>query len=384
MAVFNRLWLTWPGVALVMLLQRTPVIWKAAELPFSLGPRFGNLFKWITGAVVSSSAYHTVTGATGDLTSKGSKTVVAGSNLQVHVQADKAVPVTATIEGELPPGVVSNLGAGGAVANGVIAFGGIPTTAGDYPVTVTVLTWGKIEDPVEQPERSIQVNFEITLPPPKITKNPVSIVVPQGGTAQLSVEVDFPEETTFQWQKTLDPPNYSNVVGATNSVLTVENATAAIEGAYRVRVTRNGITVTTPYVALTVDQTPTFDTWRLQYFDPGDSDGLELENPDHDSLVNAFEFLFDLNPKVPDSLQIPMATHEKIGQLDYAVFAFPPVIAYPNISYAFESTSDLKNGPWAELIHGQGGVIIAASASGTVLKIPYADQIYCRVKVETD
>ncbi|MCB1122436.1 MAG: immunoglobulin domain-containing protein [Verrucomicrobiae bacterium] len=375
--------LTWPGVVLMMLLQRTPVVWKAAETRFALGPRIADMLKWATGVVVTSAIYNTVTGATGDLSTVGNSTVVEGKTLQVAVRADKAVPVTAQIEGDLPPGIVSNLGEGGTVPVGTIAFSGVATTAGQYPVSVTVLTWEKIEQPVEQPERTIQINFQVTLPPPQITKAPQSILVPLGGTAELSVEVNFPEETTFQWQRNVGTSltQFADIEGATDSVYSVTHATLDIEGAYRVQVTRNDITETTPYVFLAVDQTPDYGSWRLLYFEAGQADSAPGDNPDFDAFVNAFEFLFDLDPSNTDSIPVPAAEHERIGQTDYAVFRFPALIEYPNLNYSFESASNLRNPVWTTLVHGLGGVIIEAGETSTLLKIPYADQVYCRVKV---
>lgn len=381
-----RLRLAWPGMLFLLLLQRTPVVWKAVETRFSPGPRMAYVLKWVTGAVVTSSIYNTVTGATGDLSSIGSTTVVEGSNLQVAVTADKAVPVTANIEGVLPPGIVSNLGEGGSVQNGVIAFAGEATTAGDYPVTVTVLTWEKIEEPVEQPERSIEVNFEVTLPPPEITKAPQSIVVPLGETAELAVEVNFPEETSFQWQRNTGSNlnQFSDIEGATESVYSVPNATPDIEGAYRVRVTRNGIPLTTPYVFVAVDQTPDYNSWSLRFFEEGAEGADPEDNPDFDAFNNALEFLFDLDPRHTDSLQVPAADIERIGQFDYAVFRFPALIGYPDLNYAFEMTGDIRNPVWTPLVHGQDGVIIEAMEEAMLLKVPFDDQTYYRVKVITD
>jgi hypothetical protein len=307
--------------------------------------------------------------------------------MQVAVRAERAVPVTAQLEGELPPGLISNLGEGGTVPVGTIAFSGIPTTAGDYPVKVTILTW-EDDSTYEGDPVFIQVAFEITLQPPEITKAPESIIVPLGATAELAVEVDDPDNTTYQWQRNEvgSLEDFADLEGETNAVYSVANATSELNGAYRVRVTKNGITITSePLAYLTVDETPDFRLWQRQQFDnPNSEDAEPWANPDGDSFINAFEFLFDLDPLNPETGQSPAITREQIGQTDYVVFTFPALIDYPDLAYAFESTEDLENGPWTQLMHALDGVIIEATESGTIIKLPIAAEVYLRVKVDTD
>ena len=377
--------LAWSGMALMMLLQRTPVQWIMAELRFSMGPRVMHVFKWIVGAGVTSAFYNTVTGATGDLSTVGNTNAIEGSNVQVAVRAERAVPVTAEIQGDLPPGLITNLGEGGSVPNGTIAIGGVASTAGDFPVTVTVLTWEALDEPTAQPERSIRIDFEITLEPPEIEKDPASIQVPLGGTAELTVEVEDPENTTYQWQKSLDLSDYDDIDGATESIFRIENVTEADSAAYRVQVTKNGIIRNSSFAFITVDAAPGYESWKEQQFDsPSSEDAEPGANPDHDAFVNAFEFLFDLDPEVADSVQAPAISREVIGSTEYIVFTFPALNDVPGLNYSFERKNDLKNGLWFPLVHGIEGVIVESSSEGTVLKLPNTAEAYVRVKMDTE
>lgn len=377
--------LAWTGMAFMMLLQRSPVQWLVAELRFSMGSRVVHLFKWVAGAGITSAFYNTVTGATGDLSRVGNTNAVEGSNVQVAVRAERAVPVTAEITGNLPPGLITNLGEGGSVPNGAIAIGGVATTAGDYPVTVTVLTWEALDEPTAQPERSIQINFEITLEPPEISKDPASIQVSLGGTAELSVEVEDPENTTFQWQKSTNLNNYDDIEGATESTFQIENVTAEDSAAYRVQVTKNDITRNSSFAFITVEAAPGYDSWKEQQFEsPSSEEAQPGANPDYDVFTNAFEYLFGMDPEAANTVQAPVISREDIDGTEYVVFAFPALNDVPGLDYSFEKKIDFKNGLWFTLVHGLEGVLIETGPEGTVLKLPNEPEAYIRVKVNTD
>jgi len=100
--------------------------------------------------------------------------------------------------------------------------------------------------------------------------------------------------------------------------------------------------------------------------------------------VNAFEFLFDLDPQLPDSIQSPILSKEVIQGTDYVVFTFPALIDFPNLDYSFERTDDLQNGPWVQLLHTLDGVLIETDGNGTVLKLPSEEAAFIRMKVDTD
>ncbi|MDA1068499.1 MAG: hypothetical protein O3C43_18590 [Verrucomicrobia bacterium] len=386
----SRLWtrFSWPGIAMMLLLQRSPVPRMVADLQFSVGPRMVHIFKWIIGATVTSSLYQTVTGATGDLSVKPSPGAVVGfvnESMSIAIQAEDAYIVSVLLEGDLPPGVTSNIGSGGVVTNGVVAFSGFPSQVGQYPMKISVLSWEENSTYAGDPI-FINFSFSITLEGPDVTKDPESIVVAVGTTAELSVEVANAEGTTFQWQRNVGTSlnDFADIQGATSSVYSVPNVMADSQGAYQVRVSKNGQTITTPFVFLTV-KAANFGTWQIREFGTATSEESQpLENPDKDSFSNAFEFLFDLDPESPDSIQSPVVSYETIGAIDYVVFSFPALIDYPNLNFNFEATNDLgDSNSWTELVDGIDGTIIDLTSESTVLKMPVGDQLYCRIKIDT-
>ena len=372
----------------MMLLQRTPISWMVAELPLLLNPRVAQIIKWISGVAVTSVFYNTVTGATGDLSLQpgaGAVNGVVNKSMSAAIRAEDAFIVSVSVEGTLPPGMNSNIAPDGRVTNGVVAFSGTPSEIGSYPVSVTVTSWEE-DSTYEGDPVFIDFEFSITAEGPEITQQPVSMVVPFGGTAELSVDVANGEGVTYRWQRNVGQSLevFADIDGATASIYSVPNATPALEGAYRVIVTRNNQSETSNVVFLTVDETPTFATWQVREFeDPESEEAGPLENPDGDSFTNAFEFLFDLDPEMPETIQFPQVSQEKIDSADYVVFTFPPLIDFPDLMYAFETTEDLANGPWSELSHGFDGVIIETTGLDTVLKLPVNSPTYVRLKVDT-
>ncbi len=379
--------LAWTGMALMMLLQRSPVQWIVAEFRFSLGPRMMHIFKWVAGAGITSAFYNTVTAATGDLSSVGNTTVVQGNSMALRIEAERAKIVSINLVGELPEGLNSNIGEEGVVTFGVVQFQGAPTEIGEFDFVLTVLTW-EDKSTYEGDPVSISFTINVTPEPPEITKDPQSIQVPLGGTAELTVEVDDPENTTYQWQRNVGSNlnQFSNLSGETEAVYRVENATPAVNGAYRVQVRKNGLTETSPSVFLTVSQEENFDSWQFEKFgeEASSEDAQPESNPDKDAFVNAFEFLFDLDPQMPDSVQSPILSREVIQGTDYVVFTFPALIDFPNLDYSFERTDDLQNGPWIQLLHTLDGVLIETDENGTVLKLPSEEAAFIRMKVDTD
>ena len=390
---YNRLCIirarfAWSGFALMVLLQRGPVLKVLADAQFFVGPKLVHVVKWVAGAVLTSSTYNSVTGATGDLSIEpgpGSEVGKLNEYMVFAIAGFRASIKTYEIDGLLPQGVNANL------ANGVVSFSGIPVEVGEFSVRFSVLSWeGNPE--YESGSIFVDVNVRVTLEGPDITVSPQSTVVVPGSTAQFVVEVAEEEGTTYQWQRNVDPDlaEFENVIGATESTFTIQGVMSSDQGAYRVRVTRNEQTVIAPtsppaYVFLTLGAGSDYDTWKNENFTEFSFDETgPMENPDDDSLINAFEFLFDLDPEVPDTLQIPEVSRERIGTTDYAVFRFPALIDYPDLNFVFESTTDLQNGLWSNLENGVNGAVIEEFPDATILKIPYADNVFCRVKVEVE
>ncbi len=378
----------WSGFALMVLLQPTPVLKMLADAQFSVGPKLVHMFKWVAGAVITSTTYNSVTAATGDLSVEpgpGAAVGVSGEYMVFAIAGEDASIVTYSLDGELPSGLAVVL------SGGVVTISGIPEATGVFPMKLSVLSW--FNNPAYEPGSiSINFNIQVTLEGPDITKSPQSAVVAVGSTAEFTVEVASEEGTTFQWQRNVGSSlsQFQNIVGATESTFSVVNVSTEDQGAFRVRVTRNGQTIIAPdslpqYVFLTVGDANSYDTWKNDNFAESSADETTpLENPDDDSFSNAFEFLFDLDPEKADSIQAPEVSRELIGGTDYVVFRYPSLIDYPDLNYRFEVSQDLKEGPWAQLTDQLDGTIIETASDATILKVPNVSQRYYRVHIELE
>src|SRR5205823_12625019 len=82
---------------------------------------------------------------------------------------------------------------------------------------------------------------------PVITVSPADLTVREGEQAVFSVSVAGPESLSYQWQK-----NGINILGATNSIYTIEQSAITDRGNYEVIVSAGSLSVSSPTVKLTI------------------------------------------------------------------------------------------------------------------------------------
>ncbi len=379
-----KLTLTWPGIALCLFLQRTPLIKSLVEVEFALAPRVLHAAKVFVASAVSVGAYNTVTGATGDFQVTGSVRGVVGERMTVAVQAERATPRKVEIIGDLPPGMETNQDSDGEVPNGTVLIFGIPNQTGNYPVKLRVLTWGVPTAPV----RELDLDFNITLSGPQITRAPVSQRVVDG--CRLRLEVELADETgaTFQWQsRRSDNVGFADIAGATSRVYIVPNVTAEVEGSYRVVVRQNNLVEVVPAPAdapvfVTVQSGPALQVWTESHFDdPTSETAGALSDPDGDSLPNLLEFVFDLEPQMPDAGKFPVISTEVIQATPYRLLTFPALRPCAEIEVSAEATNDLNSSQWTPLVDGENGVVIEQTMENFVLKLPLSARQFSRLRV---
>ena len=102
--------------------------------------------------------------------------------------------------------------------------------------------------------------FVITVAPPEIEFQPISIVVGAGGNATFTV-VASGEGLTFQWfgpggVALIDIPEKTD--GATMTTLQIFNVQSRDDGSYRVQVSNAGGLVSSDSVNLTISKSPYF------------------------------------------------------------------------------------------------------------------------------
>ena len=382
-----KLTLTWPGIALCLFLQRTPMLKSLVEVEFALAPRVLHVAKVFITSAVSLGAYNTVTGATGDFQRTGSLEAVVGQRMAVAIQAERATPRRVEIIGDLPPGIETNQDSNGEVPNGTVLFSGIPSQAGTYPVTLRVLTWGVPRAPI----RELDLEFIITLSGPQITQAPVSQRVVAGCSLRLEVELADETGATFQWQRqTAASSVYANIVGATSRVYSVSNVTSEVEGRYRVAVRKNNILTIAPGgndapVFVTVQPGPALQVWTDNHFDDPTAEAAgALSNPDGDALPNLLEFVFDLEPQMPETGQIPAISTETIQATPYRVLTFPALRPCAEIQVLAETSDNPGSSQWDQLVDGEDGVVIEQTLENFVVKLPLSTRMFTRLRVLVD
>lgn len=376
--------LAWPGIVLCLFLQRTPLLKSLVEAEFALAPRVLHVAKVFIASAVSVGAYHTVTGATGDFQRTGSLQGVVGERMAVAIQAERATPRRVEIIGDLPPGIETNQDSDGEVPNGTVLFSGIPNQAGAYPVTLRVLTWGVPRAPV----RELDLRFVISLAGPVITQTPVSQRVVAGCTLRLEVQLADATGATFQWQlRANDRTGFADIPGATSRVYYVSNATSEDEGSYRVIVRKNNNVAIAPGgndapAFVTLRSGSGLQIWTENHFDDPSAEAAgALSNPDGDALPNLLEFVFDLDPQMPDTGRIPAISTETIQEIPYRVLTFPALWTCAEIQVLAETSNDLSSSQWDQLVDGEDGVIIEENPDNFVVKLPISTRVFSRLRV---
>ncbi len=220
--IFSRL------SSLILLFQRSPlvkILFPEVKIIGSAG--MGEITKWTVTTVVGLGAYDSVSGATNSVTQAaplaGNSNVptAAGSVLVFVVQyvdsnaanSPNRFEITA---GTLPPGVTGPNSVSGQPR--LRSISGVPTTPGNYPITVTAFKDTTPESP------RVSANFTIRVEPAIITTQPASVAIASGGTTTLSVVgsvgISGSGPLTYQWYSGNSPTTTSPISGATSNTFT--------------------------------------------------------------------------------------------------------------------------------------------------------------------
>lgn len=104
--------------------------------------------------------------------------------------------------------------------------------------------------------RAARLTVSATIVAPLITTQPQSVSVLEGGSATFST-VASGTAPSFQWQRSGDGTNWTDIAGATNASYTLANVQTADNGAlFRVRATNSAGTATSNAATLTVTAPP--------------------------------------------------------------------------------------------------------------------------------
>ncbi|HMY74982.1 MAG TPA: BACON domain-containing carbohydrate-binding protein, partial [Blastocatellia bacterium] len=213
------------------------------------------------------------------LTQPVSQTVCAGAPVTFSVMATSALPVSYQWRKNgvnLPAATSANFTIASAAAS----------DAGDYSVVVAGAC-GTVTSSVA----TLIVNT-----PPVITSQPVNQIAPPGAGVTFTAAATGNPAPTVQWQVSADGVNFSNLPGATGSVLTLPNLTLALNGnRYRAVFANTCATVPSNVVTLTVAcPTITLDPTSL----PAATVGLPYNQPITAGGGSA-PYSFSLNAQIP-------------------------------------------------------------------------------------
>lgn len=244
-------WINLPTVALIALLQRTPVVRVAIVVEdFVLSSRIGALLKSSLAASVSLGAVHTLAGATELSTSQNSPvTVAAGSSVSIGfaITGTLSEPESWLVGGSVPPGLTFNGGAtSGTIAAAQLLLSGVPTTAGAYTMTLRAT-----DQPTGQSTPTYNYTINVTgatATAPAITTHPQAQTVNAGANVTFTAAASGTPTPTFQWQK-----DGANIAGATSAALMLNNVAAGDAGMYRVVATNSAGSATSNGAALVVN-----------------------------------------------------------------------------------------------------------------------------------
>lgn len=253
-------WLNLPVVALVALLQRTPLLRVAstAEQLVRSSP-LGALLK-SAAAALSLGAVNSLVGATPLVPSSGTPTGISGAvgtplTVAYTVTGTQALPQSWTIGGNVPPGLdFSGLVSPGTVNVSNLVLNGTPTTAGTFSVTIQAH-----QSPAGGGSASPVFPYLITITgggstttAPSFTTQPQTQTVSTGANVAFTVAVAGNPAPTVQWQK-----DGVNISGATNTTLSLSSVTSASAGTYRAVATNSAGSATSNGAVLTVGSAPT-------------------------------------------------------------------------------------------------------------------------------
>ena len=251
-------WLNLPGVLLIALLQRTPVLRVAASVGEIIhASPLGAILRATVAATASLGAMHTLAGATQIVINTTNVAGTVGSAVQPVVFSTSGAPSAAgsfSIGGTLPPGVTAAGAVGGIINNSSGLLSGTPTSAGTFDVTITAWQFAGATGSSFGPQN---VRYTITGvgTVPAITTQPVNQTVNVGATATFTVVFTGSPTPTVQWRK-----DGVAITGATLATLTLPSITVSSAGVYSALLTNTTSTATSSGATLTVNTPPTLTT----------------------------------------------------------------------------------------------------------------------------
>lgn len=246
-------WLQLPVMALMFLLQRTPVLRAIITTEFTLHATAGTVLKGVLASAAAMGTVHTVAGATelsvgttgNPITGKVGESFTGG----FAVTGAPAVAGSYQVTGALPAGLVVNDIVGQTVNGSVVTISGTPTEAGTFPLGVTAWKGANRTLNGGSPTFTYTIVIEAAAgAAPTISAQPQGQTVNAGQSVTFSVTAGGDPAPTYQWRK-----DGVNISGANSASYSISNTAAGDAGAYSVVVTNAAGSVTSAVVSLTIN-----------------------------------------------------------------------------------------------------------------------------------
>ncbi len=249
-------WLHLPGVLLMFLLQRAPMLRAVISTEYVISSTMSTVLKGALSAVAALGAVQTVAGATAIDPAPGSEGNPALGKVGEPFTGGFAIvgaPATAAsyeVKGTIPGGLtVSGLN-GDTVNASVVTITGTPTQAGDFDLSVKAWKGANKTDLGGSPTFTYTISIAAadTGTAPTIGTQPASQTVNVGANVTFTVTATGDPAPTYQWRK-----DGTNIGGATAASFSVNNVAATDAGSYTVVVSNSEGSVTSSAAVLTVN-----------------------------------------------------------------------------------------------------------------------------------
>lgn len=180
--------------------------------------------------------------------------------------------------------------------------------------------------------------------PPIFDIHPQSTSIAVGGSTTLTAETFSRSTVTYQWFR-----NNILLENETDSTLAITNAEEEDFGNYTVRATNaSGFTVSeVASVTPNIYPSAEYATWANGITWANTEASLPLADADSDNLSNLYEYLFDLDPLLPDAT-LPNIMSIEAGDGE-VVFSFAPVRIDPSLTIVIETSDNLSS--WQNATH---------------------------------
>ncbi len=181
--------------------------------------------------------------------------------------------------------------------------------------------------------------------PPQIKTQPVSQTGRVGNSVSLTVLAAGNPELSYQWQR-----DGTDLPGATDRTLTLDDLQTGNAGDYTVRVTNGFGSVSSAPATVSVLREGSLAAWLLDYFSSSELEDSLVSSlaadPDHDGLSNLIEYALGTDPRSVTTAPSTVTATEQ-----YWIFTYLRPADRTDVSYVVEASTDLTSWGTNTVVH---------------------------------